>query len=377
MRQLLPLSVPHSGLRCDSSTSLPGSSTKSFSPATAIRSCRSSRSQPRRNAKSSIISLPAGTTWTETGPRRTPSQWCAWPRVIFRRLRAATLYFRSPTASYSGHANDSLEEAQIEKLDRICRKLRLGPDDHVLEIGTGWGAFALYASRNYGCRVTTTTISGEQHDEARRLFAGAGEAGTRINLPREDYRNLQGAFNKLVSIEMFEAVGLDYYDAFFATCDRLLTPGGSMVMQAITVNEHRFDTYRKQSDWIQRRVFPGAQLASIREILNSLVRSTRLSIYNVEDIGLHYAWTLAEWRRRFHEAIDEVRALGFDEPFCRMWDYYLAFCEGAFRERHISDLQLMLTKNGNPGILYGEPWKHNRESEVPAAPESTLVKVGV
>jgi cyclopropane-fatty-acyl-phospholipid synthase len=283
------------------------------------------------------------------------------------------------------HANDSLEEAQIEKLDRICRKLRLGPGDHVLEIGTGWGAFALHASRNYGCRITTTTISREQHDEARQLFNSAGEAGSRINLLLDDYRNLQGSFNKLVSIEMFEAVGLDYYDAFFSTCDRLLTPDGSMVMQAITMNEHRFDAYRKQSDWIQRRIFPGAQLASIREILNSLVRSTRLSLYNVEDIGLHYAFTLAEWRRRFHESIDEVRALGFDEAFCRMWGYYLAYCEGAFRERHISDVQLMLIKNANPAILHGEPWKHNGKSEVLAAPEFTLghlepgqpVKVGV
>jgi cyclopropane-fatty-acyl-phospholipid synthase len=283
------------------------------------------------------------------------------------------------------HADDSLEQAQIEKLDRICRKLRLGPDDHVLEIGTGWGAFALYASRNYGCRVTTTTISREQHDEARQLFNSAGEAGGRINLLLEDYRNLQGSYNKLVSIEMFEAVGLDYYDAFFSTCDRLLTPDGSMVMQAITMNEHRFDAYRKQSDWIQRRIFPGAQLASIREILNSLVRSTRLSLYNVEDIGLHYAYTLAEWRRRFHESLHEVRALGFDEAFCRMWDYYLAYCEGAFRERHISDVQLMLTKNANPEILYGEPWKHNGKSEVLAASELMLghietgqqLKVGV
>jgi len=259
-------------------------------------------------------------------------------------------------------ANDSLEEAQIEKLDRICRKLRLGPGDNVLEIGTGWGAFALHASRNFGCRVTTTTISREQHDEAQQLFADAGEAGERINLLLEDYRNLQGSFNKLVSIEMFEAVGLDHYDAFFSTCDRLLTPDGCMVMQAITMNEHRFDAYRKQSDWIQRRIFPGAQLASIREILNSLVRSTRLSLYNVEDIGLHYAYTLAEWRRRFHESIGQVRALGFDQSFCRMWDYYLAYCEGAFRERHIGDVQLMLTKNANPAILFGEPWKQNSES---------------
>ncbi len=254
--------------------------------------------------------------------------------------------------------NDSLEQAQVEKLDRICRKLALGPQDHVLEIGTGWGAFALHASRNYGCRITTTTISRQQHDQAKESFDGAGDAGRRITLLLEDYRNLKGSFNKLVSIEMFEAVGLNYYDAFFSTCDRLLTPDGSMVMQAITMNEHRFDAYKKQSDWIQRRIFPGAQLASIREILRSLVRSTRLSIYHSEDIGLHYAYTLAEWRRRFHASIDNVRGLGFDEPFCRMWDYYLAYCEGAFRERHISDVQLMLTKNANPAPLHGEPWNH-------------------
>jgi len=156
---------------------------------------------------------------------------------------------------------------------------------------------------------------------------------------------------------MFEAVGLEYYDAFFSTCDRLLTPDGSMVLQTITMSEHRFETYRKQSDWIQRRIFPGAQLASVREILNSLVRSTRLSMYHVEDIGVHYAYTLAEWRRRFHESIGEVRALGFDERFCRMWDYYLACCEGMFRERHIGDIQLVLTKNANPQPLYGEPWR--------------------
>ena len=252
--------------------------------------------------------------------------------------------------------SDSLEQAQVEKLDRICRKLRLGPEDHVLEIGTGWGAFALHASRNYGCRVTTTTISREQHEQAGQAFADAGEAGERITLLLEDYRNLKGSFNKLVSIEMFEAVGLEHYDAFFSACDRLLTPDGSMVMQTITMNEHRFDAYKKQSDWIQRRIFPGAQLASVREILNSLVRSTRLSLYNVEDIGLHYAYTLAEWRRRFHESMERVRGLGFDKRFCRMWDYYLAYCEGAFRERHIGDVQLMLTKNANLAMLHGEPW---------------------
>ena len=261
------------------------------------------------------------------------------------------------SSAFYQHANDSLEKAQIEKLDRVCRKLQLGPQDHVLEIGTGWGAFALHASRNYGCRVTTTTISREQHDQAKQSFANAGEAGARIKLLLEDYRNLRGSFNKVVSIEMFEAVGFDYYDAFFSTCDRLLTPDGSMAMQAITMNEHHFDTYKKRSDWIQRRVFPGGQLASVREILNSLVRSTRLSLYHAEDLGMHYACTLAEWRSRFHQSIAQVRALGFDEAFCRMWDYYLAYCEGAFRERYISDVQLILTKNANAAPLYGEPWK--------------------
>ena len=254
------------------------------------------------------------------------------------------------------HSEASLEDAQREKLDRMCRKLCLGPDDHVLEIGTGWGAFALHASRNYGCRVTTTTISREQHDEAQHRFADAGEAGKRITLLLEDYRRLQGSYDKIVSIEMFEAVGLRYYDAFFSACDRLLKPEGSMAIQTITMNEHRFPDYTKQSDWIQRRIFPGAQLASVREILNSLMRATQLSLYHLEDIGLHYAYTLAEWRRRFHDSIGEVKALGFDDRFCRMWDYYLAYCEGAFRERRIGDVQLVLTKNSNPSTLYGEPW---------------------
>jgi len=202
--------------------------------------------------------------------------------------------------------------------------------------------------------VTTTTISSEQHDYAREAFARGGEAGRRIKLLLEDYRNLKGSYNKLVSIEMFEAVGLDFYDAFFSTCDRLLTSDGSMAMQAITMNEHRFPAYKKETDWIQRRIFPGSQLASVREILSSLVRSTKLSMYHMEDIGMHYAYTLAEWRRRFHDNIDRVCALGFDEPFCRTWDYYLAFCEGAFRERHIGDVQIMLTKNSNPSLLFGE-----------------------
>ncbi len=249
----------------------------------------------------------------------------------------------------------SLEDAQIEKIDRICRKLRLSPADRLLEIGTGWGGFALHAATRYGCHVTTTTISRQQHDYAAARFAQHG-LGSQVELLFEDYRNLRGEFDKIASIEMFEAVGLDHYDEFFGACDRLLTPDGMMAMQTITMNEHHFQDYRKGSDWIQRRIFPGGQLASLREIQNSLVRSTAMNLHGLEDIGMHYAHTLAEWRRRFLAAAGEVRALGFDEPFIRSWNYYLACCEGLFRERHIGDAQILLVKRGSGRSLFGEPW---------------------
>ena len=205
--------------------------------------------------------------------------------------------------------------------------------------------------------MTTTTISREQHDYAQELFAASGEPCRRITLLQQDYRKLNGTWNKLVSIEMFEAVGLEHYDDFFGACDRLLTPGGSLAIQTITMNEHRFRQYCRGSDWIQQRIFPGSELASVREILSSLVRSTKLSLFDLEDIGMHYAFTLAEWRRRFNEHRAEVRKLGFDEPFIRMWDYYLAYCEGAFRERQIGDVQLVLARNNTLLPLLGEPWE--------------------
>jgi cyclopropane-fatty-acyl-phospholipid synthase len=255
---------------------------------------------------------------------------------------------------------DSLETAQIQKLDRICRKLDLQPRDRVLEIGTGWGAFALHVARNYGCQVTTTTISQQQYKYARERF-DAADPHPRIELLLEDYRQLSGRFDKIVGIEMFEAVGFEHYDEFFRTCDRLLEPDGSMLLQTITMNEQKFPRYRKQSDWIQKYIFPGAQLASLRGILDSLARATRLSPFHAEDMGVHYARTLAAWRERFHDSIGEVKALGFDDRFVRMWDYYLAFCEGAFRERHISDFQLLLTKNYNPRPLFQQPWRLTQE----------------
>ncbi|MEO8096919.1 MAG: cyclopropane-fatty-acyl-phospholipid synthase family protein [Acidobacteriota bacterium] len=250
----------------------------------------------------------------------------------------------------------TLEDAQVEKMDRLCRKLRLAPGDRVLEIGTGWGAFALHAARKYGCHVTTTTISRQQHDLAAQRFQ-ASDVRDRVLLLLEDYRLLRGQFDKIASIEMFEAVGFKNYDKFFTACDRLLAPNGAMAMQTITMNEQRFKAYRKSGDWIQRHIFPGGELASLREIQNSLARCTALGAAHFEDIGMHYAHTLAEWRRRFHAASDQVRALGFDEKFLRMWDYYLAYCEGAFRERYIGAAQLLLVKNGTPDALYGEPWQ--------------------
>lgn len=251
---------------------------------------------------------------------------------------------------------DSLEAAQLQKLDRICRKLCLGPEDHVLEIGTGWGGFAEHAVKHYGCRVTTTTISERQYQHALQRFDSIA-GGERIELLQEDYRNLHGQYDKIVSIEMFEAVGLPYYDDFFRACDRLLRSEGSMLLQSITINEQTFPAYRRRADFIQKHIFPGSELASVSEVLRSLARVTDLSLYHAEDIGTHYARTLAEWRKRFHNSLDQVRALGFDDRFIRMWDYYLAYCEGAFLERHIGDFQLLLTKNHSPRNLFGEPWR--------------------
>jgi cyclopropane-fatty-acyl-phospholipid synthase len=258
------------------------------------------------------------------------------------------------SCAYYESAHDTLEQAQIRKFDRIGRKLQLGPRDNVLEIGTGWGGFAAYAAETCGCLVTTTTISRQQHDYARELFSRS-RAGDRIQLLFEDYRNLRGQFDKIVSIEMFEAVGYEHYDGYFGACDRLLKPDGSMLLQTITIQEQKFHRYRKQSDWIKKHIFPGAELASVIEIQRSLARTTRMQLFQMEDIANHYALTLHEWRRRFLEHLSDVRQLGFDDRFMRMWDYYLAYCEGGFRERYISDVQLVLSKVTNSIRLLSGP----------------------
>jgi cyclopropane-fatty-acyl-phospholipid synthase len=268
--------------------------------------------------------------------------------------------FLDPSMAYSSgifrSASDSLEAAQQEKFDRICRKLRLGPSDHVLEIGTGWGGFAAWAATRYGCRVTTTTISREQHAYAAALFARQGLGPGRVRLLLDDYRDIKGRFDKIVSIEMFEAVGFRNYDTFFRQCDRLLSPDGTMLLQAISVTDQRLRRYLGTSDWIRKYIFPGGELASVGGMLQSLGRVTSLGLYHAEEIGAHYARTLRAWRERFMGALDRVRDLGFDDRFIRTWEYYLASCEAAFLERQVGDVQLLLTKTMNRRALMDEPW---------------------
>ncbi len=259
---------------------------------------------------------------------------------------------------------DTLEQAQCQKFDRICRKLRLDSSNHLLEIGTGWGGLAIHAATRYGCRVTTTTISRRQHAYATEWVKRSGLGG-QVQVLLEDYRNLSGRFDKIVSVEMFEAVGYRKYDAFFRQCDRLLAPHGSLLLQTITIPDQRFRGYRRRCDWVQKHIFPGTELASVAGILQSLARATRLQLFHAEEIGVHYAHTLHAWRERFLARLPEVRALGFDQRFIRMWDYYLACCEAAFAERSIGDAQLLLTKVGNPERLWGEPWPASRVSVEP------------
>lgn len=271
--------------------------------------------------------------------------------------------FLDPSMAYScaryETAADTLEEAQRQKYEHICRKLSLGPADHLLEIGTGWGGLAIYAATHFGCHVTTTTISRQQFKYAQETVARHGLRG-QVWLLLEDYRNLAGRYNKIVSVEMFEAVGYRNYDTFFRQCDQLLDPHGSMLLQTITIPDRRFPGYRRRRDWVQKHVFPGAELASVSEILRSLTRSTRFELYHLEEIGTHYSRTLKEWRRRFLAALPEVQDLGFDECFLRLWDYYFASCEAAFAERSIGDVQMLLTKGGNPRALWGEPWEESQ-----------------
>jgi len=232
-----------------------------------------------------------------------------------------------------------LEEASVAKLDRICRKLNLSQHDTVIEIGTGWGGFAIHAARNYGCHVTTTTISEQQHGYARARIEAEG-LSDRITLLKRDYRDLDGHFDKLVSIEMIEAVGHEFLDTFFKKCASLLKADGEMLIQAITIADQRYEKAKTTVDFIKRYIFPGGFLPSVTAMARSMTRVSNLRMIGLEDIGLHYARTLADWRGRFFEKLDDVRAQGFSDEFIRMWEFYLCYCEGAFMERAIGNVHL-------------------------------------
>jgi cyclopropane-fatty-acyl-phospholipid synthase len=240
----------------------------------------------------------------------------------------------------------SLHEAQLARLQHVCDKLQLQPTDHVVEIGTGWGGFALFAAQRYGCRVTSTTISREQHAEATRRVRQAG-LENRITLLLKDFRDLDGKYDKLVSIEMIEAIDHGLFETYFSKCSELLKPDGAMLIQAITIADQRYREYRRSVDFIQRYIFPGSGLPSSAVMTDAVARFTDLRLLDLEDIGLHYASTLSRWRENFFDRIEAVRAQGFSESFLRMWEYYLCYCEGAFLERAISDLQIVFTKPGS------------------------------
>lgn len=237
----------------------------------------------------------------------------------------------------------TMEAASCEKFDRVCRKLELRPQDHLLEIGSGWGGLALHAAGRYGCRVSTTTISSEQYALAKTRIADAGLGG-RVNLLREDYRDLRGRFDKLASIEMIEAVGQRHFDTFFRRCGELLKPDGSLVLQAIVMPERRYDAYLRSVDFIQRYVFPGGCLPSLAAMLESAGRTTDLRFVHAEDFAPHYAETLRRWRRAFLARRDDVRRLGYPEEFLRLWEYYLCYCEAVFEERYLGVVQIQFDR---------------------------------
>ena len=258
-----------------------------------------------------------------------------------------------PTMTYSSGVfpkkNSSMQEASVEKLDRICRKLKLSNADHVLEIGAGWGSFAIHAAKNYGCKVTTTTISDKQFQYASELiFKEALE--DKITLLNKDYRELGGSFDKVVSIEMIEAVGAEYVPGFFEKASSLLKKNGLMLLQGITYNDPDFDSYKNSVDFIRKYIFPGSCLVAMPQILQAIKEKTDMAMVDSEDITHHYARTLKIWRKDFLKVLPQVKDLGFSEPFARIWNFYLVYCEAGFLENLIGDFQLVFAKPGAHNI---------------------------
>lgn len=255
--------------------------------------------------------------------------------------------FLDETMTYScgifAQPETTMREASVAKIDLICRKLGLRPSDHLLEIGTGWGALAIHAAREYGCRVTTTTISRRQHELATERVRAAGLA-ERVTLLTEDYRHLSGSYDKITSVEMIEAVGHRYFDEFFRRCSALLRPDGRMLLQAITIADQHYESALRSVDFIQRHIFPGSCIPSVTALCNSMTKASDLRLVALEDIGQHYVRTLAQWRRNLRSRWTEARALGFGEELLRSWEFYFCYCEGGFAERQLSDVQMILER---------------------------------
>ncbi|KAB2878568.1 class I SAM-dependent methyltransferase [bacterium] len=258
--------------------------------------------------------------------------------------------FLDPGMTYSsGHFNrpdQSLEEAQSEKYDRLCRQLQIKATDHVLEIGSGWGGFAVHVVKNYGCKITTITISEQQFQYAKDRFEKEG-LSDKITILLTDYRKLTGQFDKIVSIEMLEAVGHKYLESYFAQCHALLKADGILGLQVITCPDTRYDSLRKNVDWIQKHIFPGSLLPSIAALNQAINRTGELNLIDLKNMGHHYARTLAIWRENFNRNKDHVKKLGFDSRFIRKWNYYFSYCEAAFYMRNISVVQMIYTRPNN------------------------------
>ena len=285
-----------------------------------------------------------------------PSRWLRRQSKALDRRNVGAHYdlgndffqlFLDPTMAYSAAffetAEDSLQRASEAKFERICDKLDLGPDDHVLEIGGGWGGFAVHAAAYSGCRVTTTTISARQYEYATQLVADAG-LGDRVTVLNQDYRDLSGRYSHLVSIEMIEAVDSRDLGTFFTTCERLLEAGGQIALQCITIADREYQRYNTDTDFIRRYIFPGGNLPSITSLTRTMTQSSNLRVTALEDFGQHYASTLREWRTALNARREEARRLGYGEQFLRMWDFYFAYCEAGFLERRISVIQLVAAR---------------------------------
>ncbi|MGE8495870.1 MAG: class I SAM-dependent methyltransferase [Pseudomonas sp.] len=277
---------------------------------------------------------------TRKGSRRNISAHYDLGNELFEQFLDPTMMYSA--AMFTG-PDDTLEQGQLNKLERICQKLALTPDDHLLEIGTGWGSMAIYAATHYGCRVTTTTLSKEQYAYTQQRILEQG-LQDRITLLLQDYRDLTGQYDKLVSIEMIEAVGHRFLPTYFERCAHLLKDNGLMLLQAITIRDQRYEQAKNSVDFIQRYIFPGGALPSVQKMLEIINARTDMNLHHMEDFGLHYARTLRFWHDNLRQARHTLEQLGYDDYFFRLWEFYLCYCEGGFIERTIGTAQLLLTK---------------------------------